>query len=96
MELKAEQDKIVKLQALDLSYFCSESHFEDDGTQHYLVFQSIYRYFKKIDNTDHISEWKSKGLPDESRKFLATSDNSILLHWIILVLERESNLLGNA
>ena len=56
VELKAEQDKIVKLQALDLSYFCSESHFEGDGTRHYLVFQSIFRYFKKIDNTDHISE----------------------------------------
>ena len=38
VELKAEQDKIVKLQAFDLSCFCSESHFEDDGTQHYLVF----------------------------------------------------------
>ena len=56
VKLKAEQDEIVKLQALDLCYFCIESHFEDDGTQHYLVFQSIYRYFKKIGNTDHISE----------------------------------------
>ena len=29
-ELKAEQDKIVKLQAFDSSYFCGKSHFEDD------------------------------------------------------------------
>ena len=43
-------------------------HFEDDGTQHYLVFQPKYRHFKKIDNGDHISSWKSKGLSDESIK----------------------------
>ena len=29
-ELKAEQDKIVKLQAFDSSYFCGKSYFEDD------------------------------------------------------------------
>ena len=39
VELKAEQDKIPKLQAFDLSYFCGKSHFEDYGTQNYLVFQ---------------------------------------------------------
>ena len=37
-ELKAEQDKIVKLQAFRSSYFLGKSHFEDDYTQHYLVF----------------------------------------------------------
>ena len=40
-ELKAEQDKITKLKAFDSSYFCGKSHFEDDGTQHYLVFQPM-------------------------------------------------------
>ena len=30
-----------------------------------LIFQSMCKYFKKIDNTDHISSWKSKGLSDE-------------------------------
>ena len=29
-ELKAERDKIVKLQAFDSSYFCGKSRFEDD------------------------------------------------------------------
>ena len=38
VELKAEKDKIVKLQAFDSSYFCYKSHFEDDGTKNYLVF----------------------------------------------------------
>ena len=36
-ELKADQDKIIKLQAFDSSYFCDKNHFEDDGTQNYLV-----------------------------------------------------------
>ena len=37
-ELKAEKDKIVKLQAFDSSYFRYKSHFEYDGTENYLVF----------------------------------------------------------
>ena len=41
-ELKAEQDKIKKLKAFDLSYF------EEDGAQTYLVFQPITRYYKRI------------------------------------------------
>ena len=35
------------------------------------------RYVKVIANTKYISEWKSKGLPDESIKPLPTSDNSL-------------------
>ena len=37
----------------------------------------MYICFKKIDNTDHISAWKSKGLSDESIKPPSTSDNSL-------------------
>ena len=37
----------------------------------------MYRYFKKIDNSDHISSWKSKGLSEESIKLLATSSNGL-------------------
>ena len=36
--LKAEQDKITKLQAFDSSYFQGKSHFENAGTRNYLVF----------------------------------------------------------
>ena len=32
-ELKAEQDKFVKLQVFDSNYFFDKSHYEDDGTQ---------------------------------------------------------------
>ena len=47
-ELKVDQDKIIKLPAFDSNNFSSKSHFEDDGTQNYLVFHPTYRYFKKI------------------------------------------------
>ena len=44
-ELKAEQDKIRKLEAFLSSYFRSKSNFEDDGTQGYLLFQPIGQMF---------------------------------------------------
>ena len=66
-----------KLKTFDSSYFIGKSHFEEDGTQNYLVFQPMYRYFKMITNTDYISSWKSKGLSAESIKPSATSDNSL-------------------
>ena len=75
--LKAEQDKITKLQPFYSSYFCDKNHFEDDGTQSYLVLQPMYRYCKKIEYGDHISSWKSKGLSDESIKLPSTSNNTL-------------------
>ena len=66
-----------KLKTFDLSYFIGKSHFEEDGTQNYLVFQPMYRYFKMITNTETISSWKSKGLSNESIKPPTTSDNSL-------------------
>ena len=49
----------------------------EDGTQNYLVFQPMDRYFKLILNKKYISEGKSKGLSDESIKPPTTSDNSL-------------------
>ena len=37
----------------------------------------MYRYYKKIGNTERISSWKSKGLSDEIIKPTTTSDNSL-------------------
>ena len=37
----------------------------------------VYRYFKKIPNSDQISEWKSKRLSDERSKPHATFNNSL-------------------
>ena len=59
--------ELKKLKTFDSSYFIGKSHFEEDGTQKYLVFQPMYRYLKRIagiDSGDFIYHWKSKGLGD--------------------------------
>ena len=66
-----------KLKTFDSSYFIGKSHFKEDGTQNYLVFQPINRYFKVIANIDYVSSWKSKGLSAEKIIPLDTSDNSL-------------------
>ena len=38
-ELKAEQDKIVKLETYDLSYFLVKMFFDGDGPQNVFVYQ---------------------------------------------------------
>ena len=60
-----------------MSYFIGRSHFEEDGTQNYLVFQPINIYFKLIAHKLYISSWQSKGLSDETIKPPATSNNSV-------------------
>ena len=63
-----------KLETFDSIYFRGKSHFEDDGTQNYLVFQTVSRYFKTVSaNNSNILSWKSKGLSDESIKAPTTS-----------------------
>ena len=37
------QNKLNKLKTFDLSYFIGKSHFDEDGTQNYLVFQPLFR-----------------------------------------------------
>ena len=66
-----------KLKNFDSSYFIGKSHFGEDCTQNYLVFQPMDRYFKVITNTDYISSWKSQGLSAEIIKPPTTSDNSL-------------------
>ena len=60
-----------------MSYFIDKSHFEEDGTQNYLVFQPLNKYFKLIANTDYVSSWKFKELSAETIKPPSTSDNSL-------------------
>ena len=71
------ENELNKLKTFDSNYFIGKSHFEEDDTQNYLVFQPINKYFKVITNTDYISSWKSKGLSAESIKPPTTSDNSL-------------------
>ena len=56
------ENELNKLKTFDSSCFIGQSHFEEDGTQNYLVFRPIVRYFKMITNTNYVSSWKSKGL----------------------------------
>ena len=37
------EKNIKKLQTFDSSYFRGKNHFDEDGTQNYLVFQPIFR-----------------------------------------------------
>ena len=69
-----------KLKTFDSSYFIGKSHFEEDGVQHYLVFQPIIKYFKvnTITNTDYVLSWISKGLSTESIKPPTTSNTLTL------------------
>ena len=71
------ENELNKLKTFDSSYFIGKSHFEEDGTQNYLVFQPLNKYFKVIANTQYILTWESKGLSAETIKPPATSDNSL-------------------
>ena len=66
-----------------LSYFCGKSHFEDDGTQNYLVFQPIYKCFKTVANTNNPANirldedvWKTswRRLEDVFHRFFSSED----------------------
>ena len=50
IELK---NNIKKLQTFDSSYFRGKNYFDEDGTQNYLVFLLISRYFRLIKNISH-------------------------------------------
>ena len=61
-------------------YFIGKSDFED-GTQNYLVFQPMYRYFKQIagfSNGNYIYYWQSKGLSDEKINSIRASNYSVI------------------
>ena len=74
------ENDFKKLKTFDSIYFRGKNHFEEGGTQNYLVFQPIQRYFKRIagvGNGNHIYDWKSKGLSDEIISSIKTSDYGI-------------------
>ena len=55
-----------KLKTFDSSYFIGKSDFQEDGTQNYLVFQPMGKYFKLMTNTLYILSLQSKGLSNEN------------------------------
>ena len=48
------ENELNQLKSFDSSYFVGKSHFEEDSTQNYLVFQPLNKYFRLITNTDYV------------------------------------------
>ena len=70
------EKELKKLKTFDLGYFMGRSYFEEDGTQNWLVFQPVQRYFKTFGKISILSR-KSKGLSDESIKAPTTSNKML-------------------
>ena len=71
------ENELKKLKTSDSSYFIDKIHFEEDGTQNYLVFQPMHRYFKRcigVGTDNYIYFWKSKGLSDKNITTSTTTD----------------------
>ena len=63
------ENQLKKLKTFYSVYFRGKSHFEDDSSQNYLVFQTVSGYFKTVSpNDSNILSWKCNGLSDESIK----------------------------
>ena len=74
------ENELIKRKTFDSSYFKGKCHFKEDGTQNYLVFQPMYRCFKRIAGVgsgNYIYFWKSKGLSDERLNSITASSYSI-------------------
>ena len=74
------ENELKKLQKFDAAYFRGKSHFED-GTQNYLVYQPMYKYFKEIAGVgsgNYIYFWISKGLSNEKLDSITPSNYKII------------------
>ena len=74
------ENELKKLKTFDFSYFKGKVHFQEDGTQNYLVLQPMYKYFKRIAGVgsgNYIYFLKSKALSDKSINSIAASNYSI-------------------
>ena len=77
---RVTKNELQKLQKFDAAYFKGKSHFEEDCIQNYLVFQPMYRYFKRIAGVgsgNYMYLCKSKGLPDERLDSIPASNYKI-------------------
>ena len=74
-ELKAEEDKIVKIQTYYLSPFFGQSYFVYDGAELYSILQPLHYTLKRLDDTTKDVSWKSKGLSTEKITTSTTADN---------------------
>ena len=71
------ENELKKLEKFDAAYFRDKNYFDGaDGTQNYLVFQPMYKYFKTSakGSNIYISSWESKGLSNEKISSITTSN----------------------
>ena len=83
------ENELKKLKTFDLNYFKCKVHFVEDGTQNYLVFLPMQKYFKRISivgSGDYIYFWKYKGLSDERFNSITASNYSVTPLLIIVSL----------
>ena len=90
-KLKQREDAVNDLERV-ASYFRGKNYFDGVGTQNYLVFQGVWKYFEDADVSKtiikfHANSWISKGLSDEkiisasgfTRRFLGYTNARIKL-----------------
>ena len=59
------ETELRKLNTFDAAYYRGKNYFEEDGTQSYLVFQGVYKYFENVDVSKtlikfHANSWISR------------------------------------
>ena len=69
------ENELKKLNNFDAAHFRDKNYFDGDGTQNYLVFQLVYKYFERVGS--EISSWESKGLSSENI-YVTASDGRVL------------------
>ena len=106
-KLKQREDIINDIERV-ASYFRGKNYFDADGTQNYLVFQVVYKYFEDADASKTIikfyaNSWKLKGLSDEKissvsgfkRPFIEHTNARIKLKFDeIILIQKLSTSLG--
>ena len=83
-------NELKKLETCDSIYFQDKSHFEDDGIQNWLVFQTVIDIFKQL--VLMIAIFYHGNLKDCQIKVLSLLLHLIkwlILHWVLLVLKEE-------
>ena len=74
------ENELKNLQTFDSIYLRGKSHFEEDDTQNYLVFQPMQRYFKRVSGAgtrSNIYFWKSKEISNENITAATSSGYSL-------------------
>ena len=57
------ETELKNIERFDAAYFRGKNYYDDGGTQNYLVFQPVYKYFERVG--DAIRSWESKGLSNK-------------------------------